>query len=204
MLRRVAPLLLCTVPATASAQQINAADSLWFKVTALTKYRQWTDLLLGPAKTWLFDPTVVSAGYDTVLRIRQPVPRPPRDSTEVTTLAKALGADVVLPTEVTCPERQTPWICNVKGQRLDPPGFLVAIGEPRQLGDSATIVVNRRPIETIGRNEIAAGRAGAVYSAFFTRQDGKWTMTCLTTVATDITLTYKQAVARCWTPPADR
>ncbi len=188
-------LVLCA-PLTAPAQAVTAADSLWFKTTALAGYRQWIDGSLPAPTTWFLDSAVVSAWYDTMPHFRQPVPRP-RDSAEVATLTTALHAEVLRPSRVAC-ER---WICTVDGKTPDPPARLIAIGEPRVDGDSATVMFNRRPLETLGRNEIVGGRTATMYAAFFVRRDGQWKMTCLAVVATDVQLTYRQATDRCWTPP---
>ncbi len=191
-------LLLGVLPLPLAAQ--SRADSIRIKELAIAAIGTGGTYILQPgqvAPKMLFDPTVLRTWYDTMLHRGGPVPAPPRDTAEIAALVKALGAPAaVKASDLTCdPDRR--WICTVAGLPTDVSYTATAIGEPRITGDSATIVVNRRPIETVGRDEAIGGRAGSVHAAWLRRTDGTWTLVCRALIQTDVLHTWNMVRNDC-------
>ena len=141
----------------------------------------------------ILEPLVLRARWEHGLQA-EPAATRSRDSIELRRLTGALHgraatADLVSQCAGNFPKTECPLSFRT--------GRIVAISDPRVVGDTATLVLVDGPPNILGNSSGMGGRTTLVYMVRVVRTNGMWTLRCLAFAASDYSPTPDQVEASC-------
>lgn len=193
--------LLLFVPAVPSAIDAQATDDrIAVGEAALAG---WEHLLRSKQCAYctaelVLEPLVVRARWERGLQA-EPAASRVRDSIEIHRLAAALHgraatADLVRQCAGNFPRAGCPLAYRT--------GRIVAISDPRIVGDTATLVLVEGPPNILGNGSGMGGMTTLVYMVRVVHTKGVWTVRCLAVAASDYRLAPDQVESACGAAPS--